>query len=270
MNKLTFKLLLSTALGLMSASALFGDHEIVAQHTENLECQMKDLRTSFYEQFYYSANYRELRSVAWDVRNDARSIERMTRRDSPICDLREQINDAYACVEKLRLLVAEARYRADNGLDRPLAGCTLHIDAKLAEARQTLDCISAVIFTPAPPVVIATPVPGRSGWHATQRPGYQYNPGQQSPYAVPANTYPQGPSAPAWNPNYPGQYQPTLPRGNSFYEEIGPPITRQQFVPRSGTCGSPPAGVYGQRGNGIEMGNNGLVLRIGGAAIQIR
>ncbi len=300
MNKITFRLLLATALGLLSASAVLADQRYIEHQADQLECQMNDLRDVFHDQFRQSGVYRELRSVALDVRNDARRIERLARRGAPACDLQAQLQGTYGCLERLGLLVGEARYRSTTGLDRPLDGCTLHVDARLATARQTLDCISAVLF-PAGPVVTAhvittDPVP-RGGWHATQRPDLQFYPNQypHNGTIVPGN----GSVAPGWNPSSPGMHSPELPRGNSIPEEIGPPLTRN-WVPRSSAVqgqafpgagrptagfpvqGSPsagrqntsnlsrPVGVYGQRGNGIELGNNGVVLRLGGAAIQLR
>jgi hypothetical protein len=41
------------------------------------------------------------------------------------------------------------------------------------------------------------------------------------------------------------------------------------YAPRNGGMMSPPVGLYGRRGNGVEVSNNGLVLKIGGVPIKL-
>lgn len=272
----TLILAIATALGMMSASAIKADHEFIQQQTKELECQMNELRTVFYHQFRESGVYSELRSTAWDIRNDARQIERLARRGTSICDLRSAIDDTEQCLGRLYALVGEARYRAETGIDPPLCGCTLHVDAKLIAARETLACLRGVLLGG---VAYTAPTYGyvpATNWQA-QQPQY---PGYNAPQA-PVPGY--NGSAPAWTPRN-ATSNGVLPQGH--YDEVGPPLSgrghnsgptlsnphyqdRGSLNRTAGRTGNgQPIGVYGQRGNGVELNNGGVVLRIGGAAIR--
>gem|GEM_PF-7113245 len=267
----TLYLVISTAIGMMSASILKADHQFIELHAGQLECSMDELRDVFQDQFRDSGVYRELRSTAWDIRQGARQIERMARRNAAVCDIREAIENADRCLSRLHALVGEARYRAHTGIDPPLCGCTLHVDAKIALARQSLAYLRGALLGP----VIVNPrtcgTVTSTGWNV----GQPQIPGYVVPQA-PVPGYPG--SAPGWSPGN-GSRNGNLPRGQ--YEETGRPLSGQGHgsgpalvnpdFNRQGnfrsTAGQP-VGIYGQRENGIEMGNNGVVLRIGGAAIR--
>jgi hypothetical protein len=72
-----------------------------------------------------------------------------------------------------------------------------------------------------------------------------------------------------------------LPPGNSQggYEEIGPPLTPSMSGlgnPYRGRGPAPqldtgrPIGLYGKRGNGVELSGGGVVLKLGGNTIRLR
>lgn len=290
-------LALSTAIGMIGASRLSADHVIVQQHADALACQMEELRDVFRSQFRRAGNYPELRSVAWDIRSSGRRIGRLARSGRDLCEVRAELDSAAGCLRTLELEVANARFRSDQGLDPPLNGCTRHVDLKLATARETIRCMAQLVN--GQPVVM---VPG--GWQAQRPPLDLGYPGYPSPYdngqdfrgpADPGNfdSYPGGPipyhgnGAPMTSPapGYAPQPTPapprgTLPPGNSHdqYEEIEPPLN-----PTMSGLGNPygqnrfpstdhgrPIGLYGQRGNGVDLSSGGVTLRLGGAAIRIR
>jgi hypothetical protein len=287
-NRKSLLLVLSAALGLASAAQVRGDHTVLQQHAEELAFQMEDLRDVFRHQFRRAGNYPELRSTAWDVRLSAKRIGRLARAGRDLCEFRAEIDAVTSCLRILELEVANARFRADQGLDPPLNGCTLHVDGRLAAARETAHCLAqiasgnpAVIFgggwqTGRPPINSGYPgYPTPYG----NRGGYDPNPGGSIPYQGGA---PVTSPAPGYAPEpTPAPPRGTLPPGNSHgqYEEIGPPLNpsmsglgnphgRGGHLPETGN--GRPVGLYGQRGNGVELSNGGVVLKLGGASIRIR
>ncbi len=296
-NRKILLLALSAAFGMIGASQVRGDHLIVQQHAAELACQMEELRDVFRDQFRRAGNYPELRSGAWDIRSSAKRIGRLARPGRDLCEVRAEIDSVLGCLRALELEVANARFRASQGLDPPLNGCTRHVDGRLAAARETVHCLAQTV-SGSPAVV-----PG-GGWQTGRPPIHPGYPGYPTPYGNGqgagnyGNTwgydpYPGGPipyhgGAPVLTPapGYAPQPTPapprgTLPPGNSHepFEEIGPPLNPSMsglgnphghggHLPETGN--GRPAGLYGQRGNGVELSSGGVVLKLGGASIRIR
>lgn len=290
MKRVTVMLLIATALGLLVSSQVRAmDVCEVERLTDQLACQMDELRGSFRQQFRRASNYGELRSTAASVENSARRIDRLVRSGRDVCEIREEMAGIAGDLRRLDLNLAQARFRAEQGLDPPIPGCTLHVDAKLAAAARTFHCLEAVLAGPIQ-TIVEHPVP----WQAARPPvygdyGVPYHghagaggafvqPGRGS--VVPRGSgpipYHGGPApgeyAPEWNPQWQGSPAGTLPPGGRL-EELGPPLSGpaargSRVIP--GGVVSQPIGIHGRRGNGVELGQGGVVLRIGGAAIQLR
>lgn len=286
--------ILAAAAGMLLASRVRGDICLIREHADQLVCQMDEVQGDFRRQFRRASNYGGLRSTSATVESSARRISRLARSGRDMCGIREEAAEMLTCLRRLELEVAQARFRASAGLDPPLLGCTLHIDSKLAAACETARCIARLAGGQ------AAIVPG--GWQ-TGRPTYPGTPwnggyatvpsgngygvswGGDSP--IPYHGYGNGGSipgagngiptpAPGWIPgSFPPGSRGVLPPGTSGgYEEIGPPLSVQPGGRRPGVVPGmqtgQPGGIYGPRGNGVELNGNSAVLRIGGLAVQLR
>jgi hypothetical protein len=210
MKSVITTLMLAAAFGLgcaVAARAESCDHKLpIEMYAESLKCQADELQDVFRDQFCRSSCYGELRRTAARLERNARVIRNQSDWRKGVCRVTDEINESSSLICELETLVNSARLRALQGLDRPLTGCTMHVDARLARMRQTLLMIRAEatamtvsyrpeIATPpyvSPPVYV-TPQAPRSGqptpairFPAQTDPGFapDYLPGAslQSPY----------------------------------------------------------------------------------------
>lgn len=262
MKRTALILLLATVIGLLvSTRLLANDASVIGSHAGELACQMDDLRDVFRKQFRQSANYGELRAVAWDVRGHAKKIERLARSGRTLCEIGDELAAVRNCLRILDLEVAQARFRASAGMDPPLSGCTLHVDARLAGACELLRCMEQAWYPTAwqpipgsmapgyPPATgpsPRTPTPAR--WQALRPPVYGQQPEPDRGGGLPSQP------APGWNPDDSPGRRNNLPPGGTL-EEIGPPLSGRSWQDRE---------------RGPASASDGFVIRIGGTAIHLR
>ncbi len=136
---------MGAAVGL--AALVLGGNAVQADHrlanplvalSEDLRCQADELRSAFREQFRQSAVFNELMWKSHEFRNTASRIRSLALSNGCPIRLRSELDALDRLVNDMGSLVEVARLRAARGLDKPLCGCTLHVDAKLARMRQSV------------------------------------------------------------------------------------------------------------------------------------
>lgn len=148
---------------MMSGGVVRADHSRLnplLALSEDLRCQADELRGAFREQFRHSASYHELMRKSQDVKNTAARVRSLSRSDGNGVRLVREIEALERFVYEMASLVEVARLRSARGLDRPLYGCTLHVDAKLGRMRQTVWAMTRALHG------------GRGGFRHDDRYGY--------------------------------------------------------------------------------------------------
>lgn len=134
------------AAGSLAALVVWGgavqaDHRLanpLVALSEDLRCQADDLRDSFRDQFRQSAVYIELMRKSQEIKNAANRVRSLARSNGCPIRIGNEVDAMERLIFDMMSLVDVARLRAARGLDKPLCGCTLHIDNKLARMRQTV------------------------------------------------------------------------------------------------------------------------------------
>ncbi len=115
---------------------------------DDIQCQADDLRQFIREQFKDSASYRELLNISGDIKNRANRLDNLLRRRTvEACDIVSAFEELNCLVRDLHAAIEVARLRAARGLDPPLIGCTLHIDARLSHLSDSLHCLERDLLT---------------------------------------------------------------------------------------------------------------------------
>lgn len=189
----------------------------LAVGAERLADEADALQRVFRDQFRTARNYGELRQTAGRVERSARRIARWSRGDREACQIAEELNEIEASLYRLDVLVSEARLRAASGVDRPLVGCTLHVDGRMHRMHNIASCLRAELVAgslggrrlsyprPATPLVPGSPFQpfGREEFAPS------FAPGQLEPVGHSTNFGSRGISGAAWSsPN--GNWGPAL------------------------------------------------------------
>ena len=258
-------------MGGFKASTIRADHRDclcrIEEEAESVRCLADDIRVMFRRQFHCSAVVRQLQSTSNDVESAARRVRGLARSRGRACELREAISCLSGHVNDLESLVHTAKMRAARGLDAPL-GCTMEIDRMLATICAKVHNIAALVNTMESGYLVPQIPFGHSGVYSNTGFGNGYGGRYSESYG---GNYGGGNGyVGSWN-NDGGYYRDTLPAPR-YTKEVAPgalPGTGVMYAPRNGGVLSPPAGLYGRRGNGIEMTNDGMVLKIGGVPIKL-
>ncbi len=255
-------------MGGFKASSIRADHHDclcrIEEEAESVRCLADDIRIGFRRQFHCSAVVRQLQSTSNNIESAARRVRGLARSRGRACELRETVTCLSAHVIELESLINTAKMRAARGLDAPL-GCTMEIDRMMATICAKTNSIMVLANTidmgpvaPLPPDAYGGGYPGTGG---------NFGGGYGSGNLGYGNGYRGG----------------ALNNGGGYYREASPaprypteaapgalPGNGAMYAPQNGGMMNPPVGFYGRRGNGIEMSNSGLVLKIGGVPIKLK
>ena len=137
-------MLLATLLlgnAVVSGQYVVSSQQVVSNNARQLTGTASSIQGALNRQFRQSAVYGQLRAKMTQIRTRALQLQTLARLNSSRQQIYQQTSQIDCLLQDFQALVATARYRSDFELDRPLAGCTLHIDQKVQWMLDSLDCV---------------------------------------------------------------------------------------------------------------------------------
>ena len=107
-----------------------------------------EAQRSLFKQFFRSRNYGELLGKIGQIRGKAIHIRTLARIDTCERQILKEAQYLDKLIHEFESLVEIARVRSERGLDRPLRGCTLHMDAKTRGMLDAVHCMTDVLEQP--------------------------------------------------------------------------------------------------------------------------
>lgn len=235
----------------MRATPAIADHDPalrqVAAEAEAIKCLTDDLRGGFRRQFNRSNVYQELMSTNNQINSVARRVRNTARSGSDIRRLLPDVESLSRGVDELAGLLRVAFYRSSRGVDNAILGFNDPINGMVSELAAKADSLRRLVGS-------ASRTYDRQVYQGSGYGGYGYG-----------------------GSGYGGQgYGPTT-YGGTYYRNNTVPNNRSNnsMHPRSKPGnhfqnGNRPIGVYGPSGRGVEFGNGGVVLKLGGTQIRLK
>ncbi len=238
MKKLISKILLAGSFGLGCVAAASGNPHRDSgweYQGEFLTAQADEFRDVLGDQFRRSGVYAELRRNAAQLERTSRTITGLAKNRNGLSRVGEEIQTAHYLIENLEALVDQARFRANRGLDRPIVGCTLHVDTRLAAMRHTLMLVRAevtALTSCARPVFPGGGFYDSGGWAPTHPAPWNHRPATQGPQ---------------YNPGIAPSYHPGAHHSGG--------VSDRRFDSR--------------HNGGVRLTSDGIVFRVGGIPVTI-
>jgi hypothetical protein len=220
----------------MRASPAIADHDPalrqVAAEAEAIKCLTDDLRGGLRRQFNRSNVYQELMSTNNQINSVARRVRNTARSGSDIRRLLPDVESLSRGVDELAGLLREAFYRSSRGVDNAILGFNDPINGMVSELAAKADSLRRLVGS-------AARTYDRQVYQGSGYGGYGYG-----------GTYYRNNTVPYNRSN--NSMHPRSKPGNHFQN------------------GNRPIGVYGPSGRGVEFGNGGVVLKLGGTQIRLK
>ncbi len=137
---------------LITGSFLFGcavasgqnyrpNQNVVGSNARHLSGYASSIQGTLHRQFRQSRVYGQLRGKMNQVRMRALQLQTLSRINASQQQIYNQTDQIYRLMEDFQVLVSTARYRSAYGLDRPLCGCTLHLDRTMNAMYDSITCV---------------------------------------------------------------------------------------------------------------------------------